>query len=605
MEYTDTGEPDFAVEDNQAFRNKLIILKKDVQNKTLVDANVIEPQAELFITQSNINSTSPSICLKTPHFSFANSNLDADGCHIGDSDGRMEIIANYLRKFENNNLRVGYKIQFLKNQLDENISFPSGEYNIYSQVEYIDPDFNIIPDNFEEITPLIRRPYYQKINSFNIDNNDPDINVSEARILGHTQFGIDYGYSDNNGSGLKIFDAMCYSNRIPFSMILDRYTITPNNINIIPNDGNIDVQLLNQMGSCFGSENANIASAFIQQNNLSSEYTLTRYQDFEDLVIRTENIEDNACNVAYPKDYPQILAPSWYTTYGGDIHSDEQILYTPPVYLTFNGNYYLKIDTNRQPFYNKTNTSLINLSSFGLGASSNIAENAHSYINTRISSYTNLTKSPELIGSNFENWYDYMKSLTSFNNNGLISSKEAFSVIGSLSSFTECKKDKNCVLEYTDSSEEHSITNLICDAKAVIFINGNLKINGEIRKNSIENGCIFVVNGRVNVKPGPNEVKDRVGNGIVTSPYDILEAFFIIENGSFTVENDYEASGNIIRSDALLVDGGIVVFDDFLEQRNLGLRNNIQPAVLITYNPSYLYIMNDLLTLSNLSIRAK
>lgn len=102
------------------------------------------------------------------------------------------------------------------------------------------------------------------------------------------------------------------------------------------------------------------------------------------------------------------------------------------------------------------------------------------------------------------------------------------------------------------------------------------------------------------------ELKWIINSNTNSSAYDLVEGFFIVEGEDTTVstEKNVELSDLTIYSDAFMLRGGIVANDYYLA-RNLGLRNNIQPAEFIIYDPKYTDLFSDALGYTTLKIREK
>ncbi|MCB9790685.1 hypothetical protein H6764_01540 [Candidatus Nomurabacteria bacterium] len=159
-----------------------------------------------------------------------------------------------------------------------------------------------------------------------------------------------------------------------------------------------------------------------------------------------------------------------------------------------------------------------------------------------------------------------------------------------------------CVYVMGSSSNLSIGQNFQCDLPAVFFINGSLTINPDLLRDDGEalNGCVFVVQGDVDIKPGKDQNEPGVCSSDVNDPgcypmYDLLEAF-IISEGQITIEPDERVNPNLL-NDGLLVHGSLVAFGgnasnpSIVIQRSLKLVNNLKyPSAAFHYDPRYLEI---------------
>lgn len=150
-----------------------------------------------------------------------------------------------------------------------------------------------------------------------------------------------------------------------------------------------------------------------------------------------------------------------------------------------------------------------------------------------------------------------------------------------------------------NSPEFRILSGTVCDQRAIIFVNGNLTIEPDFTNSSVENGCIFVVNGNVTIDIGI--LKTTAGlNSSIEASYDEIQAF-IIANGTFTVLPD--ESLNTLKWDGLRIIGGVFA-NQMILQRNLNTTaNDTQPAYLVVYDPRYRIFFSDDLSAETYSLR--
>lgn len=131
-----------------------------------------------------------------------------------------------------------------------------------------------------------------------------------------------------------------------------------------------------------------------------------------------------------------------------------------------------------------------------------------------------------------------------------------------------------------------------CDREAVIFVNGNLDLNNEVKHGTGgKHGCIFVVRGDVIFRDGTNRSAG--------SPYVIYDPYqlFVIADGKVTFER---ASAAQTVSDGIKIDGSVIALGGATNDpsvqwlRSLQLmNNNIYPSVAMHLDPRYIFIAPD------------
>lgn len=119
----------------------------------------------------------------------------------------------------------------------------------------------------------------------------------------------------------------------------------------------------------------------------------------------------------------------------------------------------------------------------------------------------------------------------------------------------------------------------ICDSKAIFIIDGDLTIDPDFVNSGFDNGCMFLVSGKVIVGTGQNK-----GTNDTDLFYDRLEGFFVASE--FTT---------VLDGDGLFIKGGIVA-DQINFGRNIGEHNNYAPSEIVAYDPRYMHLFQDLLT---------
>jgi len=117
--------------------------------------------------------------------------------------------------------------------------------------------------------------------------------------------------------------------------------------------------------------------------------------------------------------------------------------------------------------------------------------------------------------------------------------------------------------------------NISNNKKAVIFVDGNLNINNEIRMNSPETSFVmFVVRGDIIVDPS-------IGNNNANSNTPNISGIFWAD-GAFISNSDSPASDT-----KLVVRGSVATNGGFSLQRDLGNDNQTFPAEVFIYAPEF------------------
>lgn len=133
-------------------------------------------------------------------------------------------------------------------------------------------------------------------------------------------------------------------------------------------------------------------------------------------------------------------------------------------------------------------------------------------------------------------------------------------------------------------------SNLRCDKKAVIFVDGNLSISPPIHSQnattlSNQNGCIFVVSGSVVINAGTHERPN-------VFEYEKVNAF-IVADGVITVGADNVPPPNIV--DGVYINGGLISkgsSTSIVVNRYLRLEERlVYPVVAIDLHPKYGYLV--------------
>jgi hypothetical protein len=154
-----------------------------------------------------------------------------------------------------------------------------------------------------------------------------------------------------------------------------------------------------------------------------------------------------------------------------------------------------------------------------------------------------------------------------------------------------------CVMEAGSITVQSGAT-LTCNRKTVVFVSGDLTVNGRIRDNGNVRGCIFIVQGNV-VIGTDTHVSETAGS---VPRYDLIEAF-IISDGTIHVQEDTVETGSGLR-DGLKVRGGLLAFgtptsplnSSITVERSMKLLNNLSyPSLVVVHDTRYYGIAEEII----------
>ena len=130
-------------------------------------------------------------------------------------------------------------------------------------------------------------------------------------------------------------------------------------------------------------------------------------------------------------------------------------------------------------------------------------------------------------------------------------------------------------------------TNLKCNKKALIFVDGNLTINSPLRNvqtnimdASPSDGCIFVVGGNMTIAEGVSQSSSTV------FAYDVIHGYFFVD-GTTTIAHETSKSSTAIY-DGVYINGGIHSQGGIILNRYLRLIDRLTyPVVAVDHHPKY------------------
>jgi hypothetical protein len=111
----------------------------------------------------------------------------------------------------------------------------------------------------------------------------------------------------------------------------------------------------------------------------------------------------------------------------------------------------------------------------------------------------------------------------------------------------ECTSTSYCILE---ASQDITITNLLCDQKTLISVDGNVILEPDLTNNTNQDTCIILASGNITIKPGERHTLSSEN----IPQYNTIQAF-LIAGGQIHIET--EGNNN---DDGLYVEGGLISF---------------------------------------------
>lgn len=151
-----------------------------------------------------------------------------------------------------------------------------------------------------------------------------------------------------------------------------------------------------------------------------------------------------------------------------------------------------------------------------------------------------------------------------------------------------CPADKTCIVERNSNLNINSDFN--CNRKVLLFVTGNLTIDGDISNNNSTNGCIFIVQGNVTIQDMDPTGSHKSPDGANFPRYDLIEAF-IISDGQINIP---QVDSGVDVRDGLKVHGGLLAFGGnpaVLMERSLKLKDNANyPTYILHHDTRYFEI---------------
>jgi hypothetical protein len=548
---------DFGAGQNHFDNFVIMVVPQSVENGATVDwGTVYQTYGDEYATFviSNIKTTPTYHALNRnspPYLSGG-----ATGGNVGNTIGRATLTnvgtptGTGFSQLNNQTMRAFWQIRF------EN-TYPTGPVNIYAGI-FSDTGSSITsPGSPTDLIQLTR------VGTWAMDMNAPSITVGDPRVTASNRFEVNWQFSDV--SGFRDVRSYCYLDGSGSMQVTDLGLGQGISINNTPlGFPGADQCLVN-----------NISRAGVHDYRIDSGTFST------DLVFKLY-AEDRACNASSAQNSLGSPTP-WILTSGNNVSAA--------------GGFENFVIPNVAPGVlsgiSPTLSDDAYLATYlALAGDSDLPVNRRSRHDFYSVNYPDAQISAPSIASTPE-WYDLI--LARLQNEGVITPSGLGTLSGNLSTAYGVAAGGTYFFRHSGNLTVNSGSR--CDINAVILVSGNLTIHPDFNRNN-NNGCVFVVNGNITVERGTYKSSGLPITSLAL--YDRLHAFFVTDGTFTTVEDSF---GPAQVADGLYLRGTIVANQvDF--NRNFGLAHNTtQPAEVMEYDPIYLLLFRDYLSLSTFSLR--
>ncbi len=442
-----------------------------------------------------------------------------------------------------NTITANIRIQF-------NNSLTNGIYNIYSAGVSITPDGIALSNNATGTNNLVAA----RTGSWGIDMQNPAASVTGPTYNPDGTFVVRWTATDN--TSLRYVRTYAWGDKVGGQL----------------QDQTLPL-LINLPITKPASPNAGITLGNINLNSGNHTY-LDTTPPLNNNYSMQSNVSDIACNVVTAN--LAINAPSpWLISYLGSISSNGGIkgISVPTI-----NNYVIPGTTGPAPIYFSTYSLLSGTSDINSGRKSRYNEYDTNYFN-------NATLPPEESG--FTTWYDYLLDLVQKNAKTTISAANPANFANPSTSFsTALGVAANSKGIWTIAGQLSVGQGSTCNVKGLFFVDDNVIVRPDFLTSG-NNGCIFVSRRRISF-PAGNDKSTNSSQG-----FDIVEGIFI---------SDSNIRANLDQTtatfwDGLIIRGSIITPTSLLERDLRFDKNNLNPAIILKYDPSYFrYFEQDLAT---------
>jgi hypothetical protein len=523
-----------------------------------------------------------------------------------------------LVRFDKNtttgNQVIGYKVTFGSN-------FPSNSYNVYALTQNNIYDrlasantgsylFDVFNTTTEPANDLINLRY-RKVGLIKVDSQLPIVNAQSKEITDSLAFSIQWDSSEGaaNQSGLHSVAGSGLSLKDPFPMSIhghnDTYLSPSVNVNILP---------INQTEILLNTPKQEL----INSHQVDTHFGFPpnppdSYLNYNDLQINVSNIMDIACNVGEDREYTYNVHSGWTSTMQGNVVSDGNILTSLPFSIPETNS--IEIGLNKS-ILREFDSRILNLSTNIIASGFDLISDS---VNTVLGSslnkqvlegYNDLNDKPRNTALKADNWHIYVSELLKAQGKEptILAQEEwgnattkTMTIVDPNSSINptgaSCQEDKPC---YVHVAGDLKLENTMCNTKTIFLIDGNLEIVNDFQNQHSSSACLFVVGGNIEFA-ATEPLKDESYTTQTIAPYDIIEGYFI-SNGSIIIHRDIKPVQHLTYMDGIIIRGGVVA-NEISMQRDLGLRNNMQPSKFVVFDSRYIYLLEEALNLKSIHIK--
>ncbi len=402
----------------------------------------------------------------------------------------------------------------------------------------------------------------QRVESWLVDMQAPSISISDANFIGEERFQLTWTILDTGE--VEDVRSYCYFDEDETASILDE-TVNGNiELNGTPKGfPDPDYCLVKTAG-------VNARTYRVTAGALGSDIRLSAYA------------KDNACNITNANSLVDIPVPWLMTLFNATSVQGYNGVEIPNTSLALDD---IGLTLDQKDYF----STYIAIS----GNNTLVSPiNKQSQQGTYATEYTNNAENPRNFG--YDNWYDLIEALVTEDMNVVNSSLT--NVSGNLSTVYGLPVGTLGVVRHTGDLTFNS--NTTCDMRAIILVEGNVVINPDFRKTT-GNACVIVTQGNIRVERGTYKSIGIVAGA--QAKYDVIQAM-LVANGRLNILAD-PAVGSGVVGDGLYIRGLVYASEvDFNRRLNPNQSAN-QPSELIDYDPAYLFIFRELLSVAEFSLR--
>ncbi len=275
---------------------------------------------------------------------------------------------------------------------------------------------------------------------------------------------------------------------------------------------------------------------------------------------------DQACNYTTSPNNSVNLDP-WISTKGGILYSKGNILTNAKDLSSVDDSYY---NIGGIP-------TITNALKSELKIGSEVISSSSSFIRNIIETNKTSAKATNVLDTNDrqEEYFDVLKKNLSKKQEGVVE----------ITDINSCPTSAKCLMYTTENIVIPS--DYVCDKTILFMSEGNITLNPNLISNRVGlNGCMFIARENIEILEGAYRSQNVVG-------YDYIDGLIYAGN---QVTIPFVDGSKAVR-DGIEINGGLIAFGKDLvsnsgesaisQSRNLRLYNDINPALVVTYDMKY------------------